>query len=152
MHQHQACPRWFLTGVLLLVGCLMTAGTLAAQTTPEKTLTNSMGMEFVLIPSGTFKMGSDTGDADERPVHQVTISKAFYMGKYEVTQGQWQGIMGNNPSASPLLDNAKFACTPPVRFCAGSLSAQTTRNPPPAIVTPLEMTHFAGVPSVSVSV
>ncbi|HEY5870877.1 MAG TPA: formylglycine-generating enzyme family protein, partial [Candidatus Tectomicrobia bacterium] len=101
MHQHQACPRWFFTGVLLLVGFLITAGTLAAQTTPEKTLTNSMGMEFVLIPSGTFKMGSDTGDADERPVHQVTISKAFYMGKYEVTQGQWQAIMANNPSASP---------------------------------------------------
>ena len=101
MHQHQACPRWVLTGVLLLVGFLITAGTLAAQTIPEKTLTNSMGMEFVLIPSGTFKMGSDTGDADERPVHQVTISKAFYMGKYEVTQGQWQAIMANNPSASP---------------------------------------------------
>jgi formylglycine-generating enzyme required for sulfatase activity len=58
-------------------------------------------MEFVLIPSGTFKMGSDTGDQDERPVHQVTISKAFYMGKYEVTQGQWQAVMGSNPSASP---------------------------------------------------
>ena len=101
MHQHQACPRWFFTGVLLLVGFFCTASTLAAQSTPEKTLTNSMGMEFVLIPSGTFKMGSDTGDADERPVHQVTISKAFYMGKYEVTQGQWQAMMGTNPSASP---------------------------------------------------
>ena len=101
MHQPQACPRWLLTGVLLLVGFLLTTGTLVAQSTPEKTLTNSMGMEFVLIPSGTFKMGSDTGDADERPVHQVTISKAFYMGKYEVTQGQWQAVMGTNPSASP---------------------------------------------------
>lgn len=101
MHQPQACPRWLLTGVLLLVAFLCTAGTLTAQSAPEKTWANSMGMEFVLIPSGTFNMGSDTGDADERPVHQVTISKAFYMGKYEVTQGQWQAVMGANPSASP---------------------------------------------------
>ena len=55
-------------------------------------------MEFVLIPAGTFKMGSDSGDPDERPVRQVTMSKPFYMGKYEVTQGQWQAVMGNNPS------------------------------------------------------
>src|SRR5207245_9995849 len=53
------------------------------------------------IPAGTVKMGSDAGDQDERPVHQVTISKAFYMGKYEVTQGQWQAVMGTNPSALP---------------------------------------------------
>jgi formylglycine-generating enzyme required for sulfatase activity len=101
MHQPQACPMWLLTGVLLLSGLALVTATLEAQSTPEKTLTNSIGMEFVLIPAGTFKMGSDTGDQDERPVHQVTISKAFYMGKYEVTQGQWQAVMGSNPSASP---------------------------------------------------
>src|ERR671931_1593281 len=101
MHQLQACPTWLLTGMLLCVGLVLMTGTLAAQSTPEKTFTNSIGMEFVLIPAGTFKMGSDTGDPDERPVHQVTISKAFYMGKYEVTQGQWQAVMGSNPSASP---------------------------------------------------
>ena len=43
-------------------------------------------------------MGSTNGGSDEKPVHQVTISQAFYMGKYEVTQGQWQAVMGNNPS------------------------------------------------------
>src|SRR5215510_10432312 len=101
MHQPQACPRWLLTGVLLLSGLALVTGRLEAQTTPDKTLTNSIGMEFALIPAGTFTMGSDTGDPDERPVHQVTISKAFYMGKYEVTQGQWQTVMGTNPSALP---------------------------------------------------
>ena len=101
MHQPQACPMWLLTGVLLLSGLALVTATLEAQSTPEKTLTNSIGMEFVLIPAGTFTMGSDTGDQDERPVHQVTISKAFYMGKYEVTQGQWQAVMGTNPSALP---------------------------------------------------
>ena len=62
------------------------------------TYTNSIGIEFVLIPAGTFKMGSEDGDKDEQPVHTVTISKPFYLGKYEVTQAQWQAIMNNNPS------------------------------------------------------
>jgi len=101
MHQPQACPTWLLTGVLLLVGFALTIGTLAAQSAPEKTFTNSIHMEFVLVPAGAFKMGSATGDSDERPVHQVTISKAFYLGKYEVTQSQWQAVMGTNPSAFP---------------------------------------------------
>ena len=101
MHQPQACPTWLLTGLLLLVGLVLTTGTLPAQSTPDKTFTNSIGMEFVLISPGTFKMGSATGDPDERPVHDVTISKQFYMGKYEVTQSQWQAVMGTNPSLFP---------------------------------------------------
>ena len=44
--------------------------------------------EMVLIPSGSFKMGSDNGDSDEKPVHRVNIDYDFYMGKYEVTQRQ----------------------------------------------------------------
>jgi formylglycine-generating enzyme required for sulfatase activity len=55
-------------------------------------------MEFILIPAGSFMMGSDLGDSDEKPVHKVTITKAFYIGKYEVTQEQWQALMGVNPS------------------------------------------------------
>jgi formylglycine-generating enzyme required for sulfatase activity len=43
-------------------------------------------------------MGSTNGDADEKPAHQVTLNYSFYMGKYEVTQAQWQAVMGNNPS------------------------------------------------------
>jgi len=101
MYQPQACPTWFLTGLLFLVGLALMTGPLAAQSTPEKTFTNSIGMEFVRIPPGTFKMGSERGDPDERPLHQVTISTSFYMGKYEVTQGQWQTVMGTNPSLFP---------------------------------------------------
>ena len=62
------------------------------------TFTNSIGMEFVLIPNGGFMMGSDAGPADEAPRHKVNISKSFYMGKFEVTQEQWNSLMCNNPS------------------------------------------------------
>jgi formylglycine-generating enzyme required for sulfatase activity len=54
---------------------------------------------FVQIPAGEFLMGSENGDADETPVHRVRISRPFEMGKYEVTQAQWEAVMGiNNPS------------------------------------------------------
>ncbi|GHU25938.1 hypothetical protein FACS1894164_16280 [Spirochaetia bacterium] len=53
---------------------------------------------FVLVESGTFQMGSTTGDNDEKPVHTVTISKSFYMSKYEVTQKEYVDVMGTNPS------------------------------------------------------
>jgi formylglycine-generating enzyme required for sulfatase activity len=61
------------------------------------THTNSIGMEFVLIPAGSFQMGSNVLN-DEKPVHRVTISKSFYLGKFEVTQEQWVKIMDENPS------------------------------------------------------
>ncbi|MDR2352678.1 MAG: formylglycine-generating enzyme family protein [Deltaproteobacteria bacterium] len=54
-------------------------------------------MEFILIPSGTFMMGGE-GEIRYKPIHQVTITKPFYLGKYEVTQTQWQAVMNNNPS------------------------------------------------------
>ncbi|SFR93528.1 formylglycine-generating enzyme family protein [Anaeromicropila populeti] len=57
-------------------------------------------MDFVRIEAGTFWMGSDAeiGDSDETPKHMVTITQPFYIGKYEVTQEQWQEVMGTNPS------------------------------------------------------
>ena len=74
-----------------------------------KTHTNSIGMEFVLIPAGSFMMGSDPnieeGYDNERPLHKVTIAEPFYLGKYEVTQGQWVTVMGSNPSKFEGRDN-----------------------------------------------
>jgi formylglycine-generating enzyme required for sulfatase activity/tRNA A-37 threonylcarbamoyl transferase component Bud32 len=52
---------------------------------------------FVLIPAGEFMMGGDKYD-NEKPVHKVRISRAFEMGKYQVTQAQWEGEMRSNPS------------------------------------------------------
>ncbi|HEY7545724.1 MAG TPA: bifunctional serine/threonine-protein kinase/formylglycine-generating enzyme family protein, partial [Blastocatellia bacterium] len=53
---------------------------------------------FVQIPQGEFLMGSEKGEGDEKPAHKVRISRPFEMGKYEVTQAQWEAVMGNNPS------------------------------------------------------
>jgi len=55
------------------------------------------GMEFVWVPAGTFMMGSEDGGMDEKPVHKVTLSKGFWMGRFEVTQAQWGIISGTNP-------------------------------------------------------
>lgn len=69
----------------------------------SKKIVNSIGMEFVLIPSGEFDMGSNNnekvGDSNERPQHRVNFSKAFYMSIYTVTQKQWRDIMKSNPSS-----------------------------------------------------
>ena len=70
---------------------------------PWRVRDNSSGIEMLLIPGGTFTMGCSRSnsyvcDGDESPSHQVTLSKAFYLGKTEVTQAQWQAKMGSNPS------------------------------------------------------
>ena len=54
--------------------------------------------DFVEIRAGTFAMGSEDGDSDEQPVHEVQISKPFWMSETEVTQAWWYAVMGNNPS------------------------------------------------------
>jgi formylglycine-generating enzyme required for sulfatase activity len=57
---------------------------------------------MVFVQGGTFRMGctaeqQDDCDGDEKPVHEVTLS-SYYIGKYEVTQAQWEALMGSNPS------------------------------------------------------
>ncbi len=53
--------------------------------------------EMLYVKGGSFLMGSDDGQQDEKPVHRVTVPD-FYLGKYEVTQAQWKAIMKDNPS------------------------------------------------------
>ena len=60
-------------------------------------ITSPMGIEMVWIPAGSFQMGQ-TGVPAATPVHQVTLTSGFYMGKYQVTQEQYQVVMGTNPS------------------------------------------------------
>jgi formylglycine-generating enzyme required for sulfatase activity len=65
-------------------------------------LTNSIGMQLALIPTGSFVMGSPDDEEDrsedEGPQHQVEITRPFYLGLYPVTQAQWRAVMGKNPS------------------------------------------------------
>ena len=63
---------------------------------PKKIVANSM----ILIPAGSFQMGNTgafIGYDNEKPVRTVTISKAFYMSKYEITRHQYNEVMGNTP-------------------------------------------------------
>ena len=55
-------------------------------------------LEMVFVEGGSFKMGSNNGESDEKPTHTVTVSD-FYIGKYEVTQALYQKVMGTNPSS-----------------------------------------------------
>ena len=83
---------------------------------PWRVKDKATGIEMLLVPPGKFVMGMSPGDTEavelekllaeklpkykysERPAHEVTITKAFYLGCTEVTQGQWMKVMGKNPS------------------------------------------------------
>jgi formylglycine-generating enzyme required for sulfatase activity len=71
---------------------------------PWRVRDNASGIEMLLVPPGSFDMGCIQGSNNygcnsfEQPVHTVTLTNAFYIGRYEVTQAQWQAKMGNNPS------------------------------------------------------
>jgi formylglycine-generating enzyme required for sulfatase activity len=58
-------------------------------------------VEFVAIPAGAFLMGSEYRFFAEGPIHQVSFASGFFLGKYPITQAQWQAVMGDNPSAFP---------------------------------------------------
>ena len=78
---------------------------IAATGLPWRVRDNGTGIEMVLVPPGIFDMGCIQGSNSfgcyswEQPVHAVTLTNAFYIGRYEVTQAQWQARMGNNPSS-----------------------------------------------------
>lgn len=93
----------------ILCLCIMTvfmACTKAQQDDGMDHYQNSIGMDFVLIPAGSFVMGEATRDecttcnarTDETPRHPVTISKPFYISTHEVTQKEFLAIMKDNPS------------------------------------------------------
>jgi uncharacterized protein (TIGR02996 family) len=73
-------------------------------------ITNSVGMDLVQIPAGSFLMGSppdeQARDNDEGPQHWVTISRPFWLGVYAVTQQQYQRVMGSSPSSSFVTEPA----------------------------------------------
>ena len=103
---------WFV--IMFILICLF-PGWGNAQGTSTLTVTipglasGAKPLEMILIPAGTFMMGSPESEPDhfeiEQPQHQVTITQPFYMGKYEITQAQWQAVMGNNPANNKSGNN-----------------------------------------------
>lgn len=89
-----------MTKVRLIVG-LLAALTAWAESGSRAGETREFdGMEFVWVPAGEFPMGSASAEArsNEQPVTQIWISRGYWLGKYEVTQGEWQEVMASNPS------------------------------------------------------
>ncbi len=72
---------------------------------PRKKLAVDLGggvkLDMVMIPAGEFTMG----DKESRPAHKVKITRPFYLGAYEVTQAQWEAVMGGNPSRFKGAEN-----------------------------------------------
>ncbi len=101
----------YVLGVLspIIIGLLLWASTTKPSTSsiggprPDaKEIANSLGMKLALIPAGEFLMGSPDADKDaeddEKPQHRVRITRPFYLGLYEVTQEEYETVMGQNPS------------------------------------------------------
>lgn len=106
----------------VLFSCLMLFLLVQTSVFAADILHNQWGMNFVKIPSGTFKMGLHDREhalkelpnakenelKDELPQHEVKISEAFYMGQTEVTQGQWLSIMENRPGAQAQWEHSNW--------------------------------------------
>lgn len=83
----------------------------ASRNNKSAVVKNSIGMEFVYVPAGSFMMGSTAReidieliDEDEGPQHRVTIREGFYMGQYEVSIAEWSAVMGDIPEGMKDLD------------------------------------------------
>jgi formylglycine-generating enzyme required for sulfatase activity len=85
--------------------------------------------EMIFVEGGTFQMGSNSAGSNEKPVHSVTLS-TFYIGKYEVTQAQWQAVMGSNPSYFKDCDQCPIEQVSwnDVQDFIRKLNAQTGKN------------------------
>jgi formylglycine-generating enzyme required for sulfatase activity len=96
---------WASVAVILSYGQLAAAASAGGTAAPPPLFRDpATGMELVYVKGGCFQMGDLYGDGkiassstDEEPVHEVCVDD-FYIGKYEVTQGQWKKVMGSNPS------------------------------------------------------
>jgi formylglycine-generating enzyme required for sulfatase activity len=91
----------FMLSHFTIALALLVSLTIEIQAQTPETITNSIGMKLVLIPKGTFQMGSppseEYSEEDERQ-HEVTLSQDYYLGAFEVTQAEYQKVMKQNPS------------------------------------------------------
>jgi formylglycine-generating enzyme required for sulfatase activity len=105
----------FALGVSAFVMCTLLLLSVRADDKAKKpkkgdVLTNSIGMKLAYIPQGTFSMGSPKGEenrSEDEEEHDVEITKGFYLGIYEVTQGEYEKVTGKNPSHFSAKGNGK---------------------------------------------
>jgi formylglycine-generating enzyme required for sulfatase activity len=93
---------------------------------------NGVKLKMVRIPAGTFTMGSPKDERERfpnEPSHKVTITKAYYIGVTEVTQAQYEAVMGTNPSSAKAATNpvVNLSWDEAVDFCT-AMSAKTGRD------------------------
>ena len=120
---------------LLFSGKVDTAG--GQQVSDPSRVLEEEGIEFVLIPAGSFLMGAPADepmpDRDERPQHQVILTSSFYLSAYEITQAQFEAVMGENPSEfkGPDLPVDSVTWSEAVEFCRrmSERTEQTYRLP-----------------------
>jgi len=102
---------WVIMGILPLVHPFSSFAAADTPTSGQIWREPVTGMEFIWVPGGCYEMGCGdwTSDCsrDEKPVHEVCVD-GFWMGKTEITQGQWKQIMGNNPAKFQKGDNYPF--------------------------------------------
>jgi TonB family protein len=108
-----------IIAILFFIG---TAESVIAQKDPLKP-------EMVFVEGGAFQMGSNLGEVNEQPVHEVTLS-SFFIGKYEVTQKQWVAIVGNNPSGKKNCEDCPVeqVSWDNIQLFLEKLNAQTGKN------------------------
>ncbi len=86
--------------VAFVIAAMLFCAPVFAQGVKLPSVTNSISMELIEISAGKFTMGSPVGEKDRRENEaqvSVTLTKPFSLGKTEVTQGQWQSVMGTEP-------------------------------------------------------
>ncbi len=85
--------------VALVASCKKDDSVNPSSVNPSKLTITVDGVSFnmIKVDGGTFRMGTENGDYDEKPVHSVTLSD-YYIGETEVTQELWKAVMGSNPS------------------------------------------------------
>jgi formylglycine-generating enzyme required for sulfatase activity len=114
---------------------------------PKQLKSEFPGLTLARIEPGKFPMGSDDGSADEKPKHRVQITKAFYLGIHEVTQGQWKQVMGDkikpNFSGSETLPMESVSWFDAVSFC--NVLSQKERLEPYYIINGADVTIKGGV-------
>jgi formylglycine-generating enzyme required for sulfatase activity/DNA-binding winged helix-turn-helix (wHTH) protein len=89
---------WVLAPLLALAGTTALLWRPWAKGSKMIVLHGGAELEMAYLPPGEFAMGFDSGFKASEPVHRVTLTRGFWMGRTEVTQAQWRAVMGNDPS------------------------------------------------------